>query len=298
MALHIQLGGLELARVRFAISPVYETVMALAALTRPGVHAVHLPWARWARPRLAGVPDLKLVLGLVSHDTQKPAYLLPPPDVRMPSIDTELRRVRASKGHERIDRVATALRACFEIAIEPHWDRMAHLLEADIAYRATILAQGGAERLFADLHREVLWESGELIVHPDRFPKTPRQVRLGGHGLVLCPSVFCWPRVTAAAEPVAAGTLRYPARGVATLWEQPQPAPRALTALVGRNRAALLMLLSTPHSTAELSRLLDVTAGAVSQHLNVLRGAGLVTSHRDGRQLLHLLTERARALLS
>ncbi|GIH11744.1 transcriptional regulator [Rhizocola hellebori] len=294
--IRLQLGGVELARVRFAISPVYETVMALAILTRPGVHAVHVPWLNWARPRLEGVDDLKLVLRLVSHDTIKPAYLIPPPDARMPTLEAELRRVLASKAHPQLDRIVAALRQCFRAAIEPHWERITRLLEADIAYRAGILAQDGIEGLFTDLHDEVSWRDGELVVHPNRA--TPnRKVALRGHGLVLCPSVFCWPRVAAAMEPVTAGTLRYPARGVATLWETPQPAPGAVAALIGRSRAAIMTLLSAPHTTADLARLLELTPGAVSQHLGVLRDAGLVATHRDGRAVLHLRTERAAALL-
>jgi DNA-binding transcriptional ArsR family regulator len=56
-------------------------------------------------------------------------------------------------------------------------------------------------------------------------------------------------------------------------------------------------LLVTPTTTGDIASRLDVTAGAVSQHLSVLRAAGLVASHRDGRTLLHLRTARGDALL-
>jgi hypothetical protein len=316
MAIRIQLGGTELARVRFAVSPAYETVMALDVLRRPGVHAVHLPWARWARPRLTGVPDLDLLLPLVSHDVIKPGFLIPAPDARMPDLDGELRRIRATPtrlvraeisrlaGAQPADprawlsRVAGALRRCHDAVIAPHWSRIARVLEADIAHRAGILATGGIETVFADLHPEVRWADGELVVHPYRSPAAPLRVRLRGAGLVLCPSAFCWPRVTAAVEPVTAGTLRYPARGVATLWETGQPAPDALAALIGRNRAALLAALGQPMTTALLAAQLDVTPGAVSQHLGVLRAAGLVATVRDGRAVLHLRTDLGDGLLA
>jgi hypothetical protein len=160
------------------------------------------------------------------------------------------------------------------------------------------MAAGGLERLFADLHDEVVFADGDLVVHHSRPPHDPPPVRLRGHGLVLCPSVFCWPRVTAGTRPVAAGTLRYPARGVAALWERPEPASDALAALVGRTRARMLNALTQPATTADLAARLDVTPGAISQHLGVLRGAGLVTTSRDGRVVLHLRTERAEALLA
>lgn len=322
MAIRIQLGGTELARVRFAISPVYETVMALDVLRRPGVHAVHLPWARWARPRLAGLPGLDLLLALVSDDQIKPAFMMPPPDARMPDLDAELRRVRATPTvqvreslellthrtgpmqslyadpRRHLGPLTDSLRRCHELVVLPHWPRMVRLLEADIGHRAGVLAAGGAETLFADLHSEVEWTDGELVVHPHRAPQRPISVVLGGNGLLLCPSVFCWPRVTAGVRTGAAGTLRYPARGVATLWEAREPAPDAVAALIGRNRAALLAALAEPATTGDLARVLDVTPSAVSQHLGVLRAAGLVSTRREGRTVLHLRTDRADTLLS
>jgi DNA-binding transcriptional ArsR family regulator len=83
---------------------------------------------------------------------------------------------------------------------------------------------------------------------------------------------------------------------VATVWETRRPAPDSLSALLGRTRAELLLQLAEPGTTGELAGRLGVTAGAVSQHLGVLRGAGLVATRRDGRAVLHLRTERAEAL--
>jgi Helix-turn-helix domain/Family of unknown function (DUF5937) len=320
--LRIPLGGLELARVRFAVSPAYETVFALAALHRPGVHAVHLPWARWARPRLPDHPGVRLLLDLVAGHRPKPSFLLPAPDTRLPALSDEVRRIKAvtdsrvreelrtmkldtprtrrlgEHPREGLRTAADALVACYEALIAPHWTRMQRVLEADIAYRAGLLAQYGIEKLFAGLHDEVAFSDGDLLVHPQRPPYDKKPVQLNGNGLILCPSVFCWPHVTAAVRPVAAGTLRYPARGVATLWERPEPASDALAALVGRTRAEILTTLAQPATTTDLATRLGLTAGAISQHLGVLRDAGLVSTSRDGRTMLHLRTGRAEALLA
>jgi hypothetical protein len=321
MAIRIQFDAVELARVRFAVSPVYETVMALDALHQPGVHAVHLPWVRWARPRLRGVPGLDLLRALVA-ERLKPAFLVPAPDVRMPDFAGELRRIRRTTAEQVRDGmadfprraavvreflaeprpgpslgpVADALEACYELVIAPYWPRIAPLLDADIVHRTALLAEGGVERLFADLHAEVTWTGDELLLYPRRQPSRPVTVPLTGRGIVLCPSVFAWPRVTASLRPVAAGTLRYPARGVATLWERSQATPDALAALLGATRAAMLVSLARPSTTADLARQLGVTPGAISQHLGVLRAAGLVTTHRDGRSVLHLRTPRGDTL--
>ena len=65
---------------------------------------------------------------------------------------------------------------------------------------------------------------------------------------------------------------------------------------MGRRRAELLTALATPASTTDLARRTGVTAGAVSQHLGVLRACGLVTGHRMGRRVLYVRTPAGDAL--
>ena len=90
-------------------------------------------------------------------------------------------------------------------------------------------------------------------------------------------------------DPTWQPTIVYPARGAATLWEPGRAAaPDALGALLGKVRAAVLMALDRPRSTTDLAHALGVSAGGVSQHLGVLREAGLVHGHRVGRVVLYL----------
>jgi hypothetical protein len=105
------------------------------------------------------------------------------------------------------------------------------------------------------------------------------------------PSVFVWPRVVIVTAPPWQPTIIYPARGAGALWEPAGAvASGALGALLGRNRAALLVALDRPRSTTDLAALAGITPGGVSQHLAVLRAAGLVTAHRVGRAVLNLRT--------
>ncbi|MCI0688984.1 MAG: winged helix-turn-helix domain-containing protein [Sporichthyaceae bacterium] len=107
---------------------------------------------------------------------------------------------------------------------------------------------------------------------------------------MLVPSVMCWPNVRKDVEPYQP-MLIYPTRGIATLWEAGgPPAPDALAALVGRTRAATLMALAEPVSTTALAHRLQVTPGAISQHLSVLFDSGLVTRARVGRSVLYCRT--------
>lgn len=321
----IKLTGTDLARVRFGISPLYETVTGLLVLAEPGAHAVHLPWVRWAAPRVPDDPDVRLLWRLLSGPAI-PVALVPPPDSRLPEFSGELTRVRRADpdrlrrslgsifGTPRwlapvyadpsgaLARVAAALRVCHDRVIAPYWPRMRALLDADITYRVRQLGDAGIAGLLGRLHPDVQWSSSEGEVTVRSGPGAGGQVTFGvdGHGLVLCPSIFTWPHVLTAARPTGGPAgLRYPARGAGTLWERPAPPPHdGITALLGRTRALLLASLDEPRSTPELAATLKVTPGAVSQHLNVLRAAGLVASERNRRTVLHLRTPRADALLA
>ncbi|WP_284285154.1 ArsR/SmtB family transcription factor [Arsenicicoccus piscis] len=59
----------------------------------------------------------------------------------------------------------------------------------------------------------------------------------------------------------------------------------------------MLAALATPMQTSVVARLMGVTAPTASEHLTVLREAGLIDSTRAGRTTLHELTRRGRALL-
>ncbi|MEV6977290.1 DUF5937 family protein, partial [Kitasatospora sp. NPDC093806] len=198
---------------------------------------------------------------------------------------------------ELLARVTEALERCHARLIAPRWGRMRALLEADLGRRAVALVDGGVEGLFAQLHEDVVWREGELLVHGRRRTGSAWTVEAGGHGLVLMPSVFVWPDVLVDHSPRAAASIRYPAAGVGLLWERPRPSSDGLVAVLGRTRAALLDVLGEPLSTPELADRLGVTPSAVSQHLGALRGAGLVTTRRTGRTALHLRTDTGTVLL-
>lgn len=92
----------------------------------------------------------------------------------------------------------------------------------------------------------------------------------------------------------------YRARGTAALWDEQETVPRpdALTALVGRSRARLLLALDAPASTSHLARSLAMTPGAVGDHLAILRGAGLLVRARSGRSVLYRRTPLGEALVA
>ncbi|MFM9370666.1 DUF5937 family protein [Streptomyces sp. Da 82-17] len=320
VALGLSAGSV--AKVRFAVSPLGETVLALRIVLGGGGHAVHGGWARGVRPLVAREPELPLLRALVAGPLgSMPSFLFPVPPERLPSLAAELEPLRATDeeffrreyaavvgGRPRavpetpepatvLPRLAAALQRCHDALLAPHWGRMRALLEADIARRALTLVDGGVEALFAELHPDLAWDGGRLTVRGRGARHTLHQVDPGPHGLVLLPSVFNWPHAGVDKSPLTTASVRYPALGVGLLWEPPAPQLAGMEPVLGRVRTGILAALAEPLSTPALAERLGVTPSAVSQHLGALRGAGLVATQRTGRTALHLRTERAAHLL-
>ncbi|WP_374197206.1 ArsR/SmtB family transcription factor [Nonomuraea sp. NEAU-A123] len=116
-------------------------------------------------------------------------------------------------------------------------------------------------------------------------------VERGPGGLVLMPVVLGSPYVLIKKRTSTQTTVRYPARGVGTLWTAGTRVPTGSTVrLLGRARAELLEALRSPATTTDLARALRITPSAVSQHLRVLRESGLVARERSGRTVLYMTT--------
>jgi DNA-binding transcriptional ArsR family regulator len=302
----------DVARVRFAYSPLSELVLSLIVVRTPARHALHLRWIRTVRPLLDDL-DLSELFALVPLDGIVADFLSPPPATVLSDFDAELDALRRTEPERiladmgdvpglppaaarriRDDPVAAAHRIADNVqeywtrAVAPVWPRIQTLLEADVLWRASRLAAGGAQALFDGLHDTISWREDRLEVSdPYDYRGT-----LSGEGLVLVPSAMAWPRVRKMVAPYQA-TLIYPVRGVGTLWETGRPqSPEALGALIGRTRAELLAALDAPGTTTGLARRFQLTPGAVSQHLAVLNRNGLVSRSRMDGSVLYWRTPR------
>jgi hypothetical protein len=315
----LRLGPEDVANVRFAISPLMELHNSVRALEHPEAQALHLPWASATRRRVADL-DMALLHALHPSKAYTPDFIGPPPRSPLGELEDELEEMlatpsaqvrhelrRAYDGRElpavleplladparALRALADLVREYWERALAPHWPRVRALLEGDVLYRARRLADGGAALLLADLHPEVSFAEDTLRID------MPYDVTadLGGRGLLLVPSAFTWPRPAVSVEPPWQPFLVYPARGVGGLWAPGRAAPpRALAALLGARRATVLSALGAPRSTTELARALNLSPGSVSQHLSVLREAGLVDGHRVGRSVLYVRSEKGESL--
>ncbi|MFG1704812.1 DUF5937 family protein [Nonomuraea sp. M3C6] len=325
MALRIDLGVAELAATRFAISPLSETVSSLQQLAGRDRHPINLRWQRWAADELDRQPlDLSRTWPLLVSDRPNwPEFLVPAPLGAAASIEDDLaalqrttaRQVRTSLrrvfGEQPPDAVAALaeqpapglraiaaeLRAAHDRLIAPHWSRIRAVLDADVIYRAKQLAAGGAEKLFADLHPDLHWRDGRLLLGGERW-RADLLVNRGPGGLVLMPVALGSPYVLIKKSTSTQTTVRYPARGIGALWTAGTQAPAGgAVRLLGRARAELLEALRSPATTTDLARALGVTPSAVSQHLGVLRETGLVARERSGRNVLYMTTALGASLI-
>jgi DNA-binding transcriptional ArsR family regulator len=315
-------GRDDLLRTRFALSPLFEVVWSAHVLRRPERAPLHRPWVADARECLTGL-DWSLLDWLANGyggPGYVPDFITPPPITPIADVDGELARVRATPpeqvarevgwrfaGHTvpevvrpllddppaGLDRLVAVMRAYWERVIEPWWPAIRAVLEADVVHRARRLTAGGTIEVFAGLHRGVRWRDGAVEVEH----RHEQEVDLRGRGLLLVPTVFAWPEVFAMVDEPWQPALVYTPRGVGTLWAPADPDPGALDALLGRRRAAILRALRAPATTQDLAQRLHASAAGVSEHLGVLRRAGLVSAQRDGRRVLYVRTAAGEQVL-
>lgn len=304
----------DLARTRFAISPMWELVSGIGLLRDPSLASLHLPWVEEART-IARKVDSRAALALIRPRGYMPDFLTPPPSSPLATFEEELGLVRSTPSAQvrremsyllgrrkppeilrpfleqprrAVAELSDTLNQLWERTLEAHWPRLRALLEADLLHRSRRLTEGGPADLFEDLHPHVRFGEARLEV---QAACSVDEVALDGRGLLLVPSAFAWQNPRLIIDPPWQPTLIYPARGVALLWE-PGAArtPAALAGVLGQTRASLLEALDAPVSTTDLAHRLELSPGGVSQALTSLREAGLVSGARRGRSVHYLRT--------
>lgn len=316
--IELMLGADDVARMRFASSPMEELVNSMEVLTGNRGAIVHHPWITTTRPLVQNI-ELDSLVALTCGSRFMADFLSPPIHLVPCGFETELEWVRSQSPEairSGIDQVrdggtlpaslrklydspetelgylVDTLKAYWKAAIEPIWPRLYAVQQADISYRMGELASGGFVKVFENLHPEVQFTGDRLLIGKPHH--TGR--REAGAGLLLLPTVFAWPRLCVLYYEPFQPSLAYSPRGVGQVWAA-AAAAEPLGELLGRNRAALLVHLDLPLTTSQLASYLDMSAAAVSQHLSVLRRTQLVTSRRSGRWVLYQRTALATQLL-
>ena len=304
------------------MSPVFETLSAVRVTTGQQPPDHHRPWLDSVRPRLDGPDglDLRPLTLLQPRRGYTPDFFSPPPTGSQARFEDELSRIAATppaQVHAEITRslretpgaagsatgrlllgdpeqvlqlITGLVRTAWTTLVEPVWPRVRALLDADVAFQSRRLAEGGLDRLFAELHPMLRWQDNVLT----RLYGDDDHRDLDGEGLVLMPSAFKWQEVVVIVDPPWQPTVVYPARGLGTLWSsrsESTDGTAALARLIGRTRAALLTGLETPASTQLLAHRYALAPGTVSEHLTILRDAGFVVGERHRHEIRYRRTE-------
>ncbi len=325
--LRIHFDDRDLARVQIAAEPdpLWETVLAMHHVVPPGRGVpVYGAWRARARREL-GERGLNRAAGLIGTLAPSDARYFPDfltPDAARDGLAAGLEALRdtprvrltaesaraglaarlprwtgalATGSRQPLDELAAAIQEVHRAVIAPEWTGAAATVDCDRGGRTRMLCRGGVDGMLNTFRPALRWEPP--VLHVD-YPRD-RDLRLGGRGLRLIPSHFCWRRPIALADPGLPPVLVYPVEH-ATDWVPATTRschPQALSALLGRTRARILAALDAPATTGELARRLRVSAPSASEHVSALREANLARSRRDGGSVIHALTPLGTALL-
>ena len=192
------------------------------------------------------------------------------------------------------EEVAFGLRQYYDVAIAPYHDYSRACLDSERAVLGQAMLHGGPDGLLANLGPHMRWVPPVLHV---KYPVEDRDLLLGGRGLLLVPSYFCWGAPVCLGDPTLPQVLVYSPHRETLDSPGLSSSTAPLSVLLGRTRALMLRATAGGASTGELARAAGVSAAAASQHTAALRNAGLITSYRDGPRVLHSITPLGAALL-
>jgi DNA-binding transcriptional ArsR family regulator len=315
----------DLQRVRLARrpDPLWELMCSLRRVQSRQGPVDFGPWRHTAHERLradrAAHGALTLLRRLVPPFGYVPDFLTPSPGG--PELGAGLDRLRATPperiardlarlaaerkeaaaaahaavgGPDGLTALAGALDTYHRSVVEPYWPRIRGAVARDVGLRTRALLEGGTQALLHGLRPFATWRAPVLEVD---YP-ADRDLHLAGRGLLLVPSYFCWRRPTGLADPELPPVLVYPVSKDPL--DAAAGADGGLVRLLGRTRAAVLAEVAgtEARTTSEIAEAVGVSLPSASYQIGVLRDTGLLTSHRDGKYVLHTVTPLGQALLN
>ncbi|MFF3938212.1 DUF5937 family protein [Streptomyces phaeofaciens] len=181
------------------------------------------------------------------------------------------------------------LEDCEEAFFADAWSRLCHQLAADARHKTELLRHRGLSEALAAVSPVVTLDeaAGRIVV--DKLLEGRTSVQ--GGGLLLVPTSFGWPHLSVLHRAGWQPVLHYPVGS-------PDPASPPsveqltlrMTALSHPVRMRICRYLArSAYTTSELAQVQGMTAPEISRHLAVLKKAGLVTTRRRGRYVLHQL---------
>ncbi|AWW38329.1 ArsR family transcriptional regulator [Streptomyces sp. AS58] len=181
------------------------------------------------------------------------------------------------------------LEDCDEAFFAEAWSRLRHQLASDARHKTDLLHRKGLGEALASVSPSVTLDEPAARITIDKLG-IGHTATLDG-GLLLVPTSLGWPHLSVLHRYGWQPVLHYP-------MGSPEPvAPPSveqltlrMTALSHPVRMRLCRSLArSAFTTSELAQVHGMTAPEISRHVSVLKKAGLVTTRRRGRYVLHQL---------
>ncbi|WP_406400486.1 DUF5937 family protein [Streptomyces sp. NBC_00879] len=190
---------------------------------------------------------------------------------------------------------------CDQAFFADTWRRIATQLASDARHKTELLRHRGLAEALHAVSPALAVDEDHTRISADKLAdgRTTAVDPVVGAGLSLIPSSFGWPHLMVLHAPGWRPVIHYPVGSPAL----PGPAPVELLklrmeALAHPMRMRLCRNLArAPYTTSELADTYGITAPEVSRHLAVLKKAGLISTRRRGRYVLHQLDVTAVARL-
>lgn len=177
------------------------------------------------------------------------------------------------------------------------WERARIQLTADARHKTEVLRHKGTAAAMGAVSAALSLDEEAGRISVDKL--TEGRTDATGTGLTLVPTTFGWPHLSVLHAPGWRPVIHYPVHRP----ELPSPASVELLqlrmeALAHPMRMRICRNLArSPYTTGELADSHGITPPEVSRHLALLKRAGLVTTRRRGRYVLHSLDLTAVARL-
>lgn len=312
----------DLLDIRFGYSPILELALSYRLLFWPQKRRILQRWTQAAShalqkekfPYLDALVQPAIIADFITpvpgaavqsiEDEIVHLRNTPTPRIREQVLDvialcgdSEIRQAYLAHPRQSLQALIEEMRRYWQRALLPHWPQITAILEGDVLYRARRMAVHGTDGMFEDLHPRISFHQNRIVLSKNKPGNL--DIPLNGTGLQLVPALFACPGALWQIEEDSPSMLVYVARGIGA-WQQedPEGPDQSLELALGAGRARVLQTLSTPSNTGEVARRLEISSGAVSQHLNRLRSAGLVEPHRSGKRVFYHLTSRGQQLLA
>ncbi|MFE4408424.1 DUF5937 family protein [Streptomyces sp. NPDC093064] len=181
------------------------------------------------------------------------------------------------------------LEDCDEAFFAQTWSRLRHQLAADTRHKTELLRRKGLAEALAAVSPAVTLDEAAGRITVDKLGEGRTATAEGG--LLLVPTSLGWPHLMVLHRYSWQPVLHYPV-GSPELAAPPSVEQLTLrmTALSHPVRMRLCRSLArSAFTTSELAQVHGMTAPEISRHLSLLKKAGLVTTRRRGRYVLHQL---------